>query len=473
MDAEIEQLEIAGGSTGFLELPDDVLLIIFRQLGPVQLYGLSRLSRRLNLLALPEYLAQKDVPDPRKLCKFRLVNKPTAADVLSALTSALFFGGHVFCYLHHIERLADFLSKFPSVESVSLELVDLGNVDGEVNELARTRWRVLFGKLLNVILEKSCKELTISGPPYLKPSATEPPWPKDEAKVKLSTNSSALRAFSFHPTTDLSQSGIFWTFSALRTSQISVLSIKVTSIALLEVTGRELPGVQELAVTSCTQNLDLNLIELLSKLTYLTRLRLPLLSTTRGMAPFAETTVPMFPCLRSLAAPVAFIDHFLTAKTPLPVLERLDILTSSILKLPPTDSIVKIINALAERGPVPLPAITLDVTLSWRTPIYPAWSIADRFTALVGADESWRSAAKVVRGLAVRSSSIDSDSLGAACGEVLEAFLLHLPALREVSVDDGTGERMLGRKAVFAVVSKKCPEVESVKLNDTQVFPIT
>ncbi|KAJ6541334.1 hypothetical protein B0H19DRAFT_1381079 [Mycena capillaripes] len=455
MDTEIEQLEIAGGSTGFLELPDDVLQIIFRQLGPVQLYGTSRLSRRLNLLALPEYLAQKDVPDPRKLCKFRLLGAIPARD--QDVSCHFKPGGHVFCYLQHIERLTVFVSKFPSVGSVSLELVDLGNVDGEENELVRTRWRVLFGKLLNVILEMSCKKLTISGPPYLKSSTSEPPWPKDEARVALSTKSSAVRVFSFYPTMDLSHSGILWTFSALRSSEVSVLNIAVTSTASLEVVSRELPALQELAVTACDQILNLNLIELLCKLTHLTRLTIPLKGTTRGTAPFAEATVPTFrPCARSQR-------------------QRLDILTSSpsILTLPPTDSIVKIIDALAERGPVPWPAITLDVTLSWRTLIYPAWSIADRFTALVGADESWRSAAKVVRGLAVRSSSIDSDSLGAACGEVLEAFLPHLPALREVSVDDGTGERMLGRKAVFAVVSKKCPGVESVKLNDTQVFPIT
>ncbi|KAF7360699.1 Ribonuclease H-like protein [Mycena venus] len=143
--------ELAGRTSGFLELPDDVLLIILGQLGSVELYGVSRLTRRLNLLALPLYFAQKGVSDPSQWCELRLVNSPAAADVLSALNSALFLrevkhischfksGGYVFCYLNHIQRLTAFLAKFPSVEKVSLELADLGHVDSEVNEVVQAK----------------------------------------------------------------------------------------------------------------------------------------------------------------------------------------------------------------------------------------------------------------------------------------------------------------------------------------------
>jgi hypothetical protein len=481
-------LEVAGGKTGFLELPDDVLLIIFRQLRSVELYGLSRLSRRLHLLALPLYFAQKGVPDPRELCEFRLVSYPTAADVLSALNSALFLrevkhiscqfepGGHIACYLHHIERLTAFLGKFSSVETVSLGLIDLGKVE-EVNELVRTRWQLAFGQLLHVILEKSCKELTIRGPPYLNPGA---PWPKGEDTVGLSstarTNSSALRAFFFYPPR-LSHSGVLWTFSALRSSQITVLSIAVTSSALVDVIAQELPSLSELEVTSYLNNLDLKLLELLCKLTRLTRLTLPLKGSFHGNAPFIKRTVPDLACLRALTAPVHFIVHFLMADTPFPALERLEIRASTVFSLLPKWSVARVILALKDRGPLASPEIALDLAMAHtHTKQFNVWCISGGLQALLGDEESWNEVANVIDRLTVHGNKAGYpgrlERLSDANVQVLAALVPHFPALCDLSLDDGTGRQMSGWEAALAVVRGMCPEIKSLTLNKIQVYTV-
>ncbi|KAJ7277878.1 hypothetical protein C8J57DRAFT_1579561 [Mycena rebaudengoi] len=97
--------------TGFLDLPDDVLLMVFVHLDS-ELYSVSRMTRRLHLLALPIYFSQKGIDDPATSCNFGLVNHPTGGDILSALNSALFldqikavscqlhsWGGSIACYL--------------------------------------------------------------------------------------------------------------------------------------------------------------------------------------------------------------------------------------------------------------------------------------------------------------------------------------------------------------------------------------
>ncbi|KAJ7264771.1 hypothetical protein C8J57DRAFT_1623727 [Mycena rebaudengoi] len=129
--------------TGFLDLPDDVLLMVFAHLDS-ELYSVSRMTRRLHLLALPIYFSQNGIDDPTTSCNFGLVNHPTGGDILSALNSALFldqikavscqlhsWGDSIACYLHNIERLTVFLEKFPSVTDVSLYFSDLANVHCE------------------------------------------------------------------------------------------------------------------------------------------------------------------------------------------------------------------------------------------------------------------------------------------------------------------------------------------------------
>ncbi|KAJ7779757.1 hypothetical protein B0H16DRAFT_1711010 [Mycena metata] len=257
----------------FLELPDDVLLVIFQHLGS-ELYALARLSPRLNLLALPVYLAHNGVPNPTELCEFRLVNRPMGGDTLSALSSAVYItqtkhisceftsGGNVSCYLHHIERLTNLIRKLSSVDAILLSLVDLGNVDSEVNELVKEQWRRTFSALLNVILERMCASLTI----------------------------------------------------------------RVSSAALLEVLAEELPTLAELEVVSCPDFLDLKLIELLGKLPALTRLSLPFKADLHGDRPFAsDRIIPSLPNVCSLTTAAPFLLHFLLADNALPILENLEL----------------------------------------------------------------------------------------------------------------------------------------------------
>ncbi|KAJ7842802.1 hypothetical protein B0H14DRAFT_2779872 [Mycena olivaceomarginata] len=442
--------EIAEDTGGFLGLPDDVLLNVFERLRSAELYGLSRLSRRLNLLSLPVYLAHEGIPDANQLCDFRLVNHPTAADVLSALNSALFLreikhiscrfkpGGYLSCYIRNIQRLTAFLAKFPSVETVSLTLVELGNIDDEINVAVQTKWRVTFGKLLDVILEKSCGEVTITGPPYIQSSTSESPWPRDEPTLELfpvaRANFSALRSLSFHRAADSSHSGILWPFSTLRCSQITRLSITAVSSSLLEVIAQELPTLPELDVAWCPEILEAKLLALLCKLTCLIYLALPL--------PQKECDVPAFSSLRRLAAPAPFIIHFLTAAIPLPALERLEIRASSSWLSTLIPSVTKAIRALVEREPnVPVPMVVLDLTVA---PEHAAATGSIEYIFLAPL------AAKFVRGLNVRG--LRRTYLGRLDGNVLGPLIPYFPALHELSVDNGTRRRMAG--------GEMCPEMK-------------
>ncbi|KAJ7277887.1 hypothetical protein C8J57DRAFT_175252 [Mycena rebaudengoi] len=293
--------------TGFLDLPDDVLLMVFAHLDS-ELYSVSRMTKRLHLLALPIYFSQNGIDDPTTSCNFGLVNHPTGGDILSALNSALFldqikavscqlhsWGGSIACYLYNIERLTVFLEKFPSVTEVSLYLSDLANVHGEINEMVAQKWCRAVGRLLNVIHERSCTSLTIQGSPYLRPDATAPPWPRGELTLDLSPlarTHSALRSFSFHPTFSRPtgaaglrtyHGGIRWTLSALRCSQITTLSVSIAPdmSPLLELIGLELLHVSDLEVLACDKNLHRDLLALLCALLSLTRLSLPLVPKFR------------------------------------------------------------------------------------------------------------------------------------------------------------------------------------------------
>ncbi|KAJ7718665.1 hypothetical protein B0H16DRAFT_1608924 [Mycena metata] len=475
------EVEVGRWIDTFLELPDDVLLIIFQHLGS-ELYALARLSRRLNLLALPVYLAHNGVPEPTELCEFRLVNRPMGGDTLSALSSAIYItqtkhisceftsGGNVSCYIHHIERLTSFIHKLSSVNAVSLSLVDLGNVDSEVNKLVRERWRRTFGALINVILERSCTSLTIRGAPYLKPDPSEPAWLVSGSTIELSAlaqSNSSIHAFSFHPPTTLSHFGIRWTLSALRFSQISILTITVSSAALLEVLAEELPTLAELEVISCPDFLDLKLIELLGKLPALTRLSLPFKADLHGNRPFvSDRIIPSLPNVRSLTTAAPFLLHFLLADNALPVLGNLEIRTSAAAALPSKWSLARVLEALKERGPKSPPVITLELALAHRQ--FELWLRSGGFRALIGTEVAWGEASKLISGLHLRWSigfGVKVDD----CERILRAILPHFPLLSSLSVDDGTGLEMARRVSVLALIMETYPEIRKVTLNS---FPI-
>ncbi|KAJ7045286.1 hypothetical protein C8F04DRAFT_1228295 [Mycena alexandri] len=451
------EAEVGRWADTFLELPDDVLLIIFQHLGP-ELYALARLSRRLNLLALPVYLAQSGVPNPPELCEFRLVNHPMGGDVLSALSSAVYItqtkhlsceftsGGNVSCYLNHIERLTSFIRKLSSIDQVSLSLVDLGNVDSEVNELVRQRWRRTFEVLLNVVLERSCTSLTIRGAPYLKPDLSESARLVSGSTIELSalaqTNSS-IHTFSFHPLTTLSHFGIRWTFSALRSSHISIL------------------------IVFCSDFLDLKLVELLGKLPALTRLSLPFKADLHGNRPFvSDRIIPSLPNLRSLTTAAPFLLHFLLAENALPVLENLEIRTSAAAALPSKWSLARVLSALKERGPKLPPVITLELTLAHRQ--FELWLRSGGFRALIGTEVAWGEASKLINSLHLRWSIGYGVKID-ACERILQAVLPHFPFLSSLSVDDGTGHEMAAQASVLALILETYPDIRSVTLNN---FPV-
>ncbi|KAJ6617623.1 hypothetical protein B0H10DRAFT_2189870 [Mycena sp. CBHHK59/15] len=423
------------GRTCFLDLPDDVLLAVFGNLRS-ELYSLSRLCRRLHLVALPLYLAQNGIPNPTEICDFRLINYPTPCDVLSALNSAFFLtkvkrvicqfqqGGIIACYLDNVERLTGFLAKLSSVREVSLHLVSLGNGDNDINERVHEKWRAVFGQLLNVVVERSCVSLTIRSPPYLR-HQTEFSWPKEGLQLSsLARSRSALHSFSFHTFTGLSYAGARWIFSALRCSRISSLCISVTSNSVLDAIAAELPNLAELDIVYYSPAFD-KLLEFLCKLTALIQLTLPIDATVPVAAGFVERSMPRFSHLRTLIAPPPLIVHFLTAERPFPVLRSLEIRTTTAHERPHEGTISRILVALRDHGLQP--AVALEIILerpqNW-VGFAEWWNKLGGCERLLGV-EDWTETSLFVGTLKLRGTK--QGPLGPSCEDVLRAIIPQFP----------------------------------------------
>ncbi|KAJ7264772.1 hypothetical protein C8J57DRAFT_1512132 [Mycena rebaudengoi] len=185
--------------------------------------------------------------------------------------------------------------------------------------------------------------------------------------------------------------GIRWTFSALRCSQITTLSVLIAAdmSALLELIARELPRVAELKVLACHVSMYRDLLALLLALTSLMHLSLPIVREISYDVRETERHQLPSPQLKTLRAPVPFTLHFVMAENPLPMLKYLLICASTEIPLQPTWSIGRVLSTFASTNTAGLDNndtfnIAAEITEGPDRRIFEQWWTTGGLMALLG-----------------------------------------------------------------------------------------
>ncbi|KAJ7069381.1 hypothetical protein C8F01DRAFT_1112465 [Mycena amicta] len=499
---------VPSSGTHFVDLPDDVLLTIFGYLR-ADLYAISRLSRRLHFLALPPFLAVHKIKDPSKHIELELRNPRRGADILSALSSALFlseiqsltcvFGTchSIAWFIHDVGRLIEFIDRFPAVSSVSLSLIDLYELPSSVvNDVTRSRCREAVASLLDMVLSKGCQDLTIRGPPLhlsgqLNYSADSPVWPAKAQSIHLSdaaiTNSKSIRSFTLAHKSLVAPAGLRWILSALRhAGNITVLSIATprepsAASLLIELAVNVFPRVTELTFTHGETIFPSNLVdELLRVLPLLKKVTFPRRPPTSFPgAPGMNPRVFVHESLTHLTAPVPTILHLLgqypgyvgppVKQNPLPALKTLVILLSQPLpfSLPESFTAARTIQAaLDTRAGSPTLQVILHVAYFRAIDIAEWWYGTSGFNT-----ESNTSHSHVETLMLTKRNGIYARE---DLANVIFPIVSHLPALRSMQLFKTTNESFFESvwnwTDIADSISKWCPRFEEIMLNDKIVY---
>ncbi|KAF8210918.1 hypothetical protein K438DRAFT_1808449 [Mycena galopus ATCC 62051] len=332
--------EIGEGShtvlLGFIDLPTEVLLLIFHWLDE-ELFSLSILCRRLHFLALPIFLERNAIPDP---CGTVLVDFATmpnlgtlaSPDAVQALSIALFVpsiekltcvfpAAHTYQRIAGIRRITRLVQRLATLKKLSLEFIPHYNNPHEPfrrKEYSQGRlWQGCYSALhdlLDIVNSKLCTSLAILGSPAS--NATEAP----------SCPAPSIRSVS-HLSFDagFSPGYLAWIFSALKDSPIVSLELNVTDDTQLN------NGAVNFPATLTCLSLDGGHVLRPTVLAYLGRHPL-LKNLTLGRALPSTQASDMDPLhlnnLVALTASFSYVSHFFlhVSDSPFPVLERLTIL---------------------------------------------------------------------------------------------------------------------------------------------------
>ncbi|KAJ6510574.1 hypothetical protein C8R45DRAFT_964542 [Mycena sanguinolenta] len=410
-------------SPTLLSLPNEVLIIIFENPKfPVDYLAiLAVLCRRLHFLALPIYFARCEMPSPTKSAVIRLAED--GQDMLAALNMALFINSmeditcifpHPSCtsvlpLLPHLRRFRKFLSRFPSVRRVTLQLDarnSMCNATGD--DKALRAWSSCLGTLLNCLVEKRCTEVTVKYGGYLTRSYTLSTGPtkrvrrivkaiqrlllpraamegKDwefqrsreqgRARGLVSvpgkvSRSSTLTSLHIQSAVLIMPPCLNWTLSALRHCPITSLSLFQISLekeiwsAALSLIARAAPNITDLSLSELDSISDVEILRFCSRLPRLTSLKIG--ANEEGLGTPTKCTkgrIPQFRTLSNLIAPADFVQYFMRPRSCLPTLVSL-----RILFLGKTDicAIVEQLSNICEL----MAARTLSPTLSLSLSLY-------------------------------------------------------------------------------------------------------
>ncbi|KAF8210899.1 hypothetical protein K438DRAFT_1929123 [Mycena galopus ATCC 62051] len=396
---------------GFVELPSEVLLLIFNSLNE-ELFSLSILCRRLHFLALPVFFEKNIIPNP---CEMVLVDftripdpgmaSPGPHDVVRALTVALFVPSikhltcvlptaHTFQRLDGIARVTRLVQRLTTVENISLEFMPDYHRPGTFTwkDYSEARvWNKCYSALrdlLDAVDGKSCTSLTILGAPASNYATEAPSFPAPSLCSVTNLSLGATFSRGYHS----------WIFSALKTSPIASLKIDVTDDTQLNDDAANFPA------TLRSLSLDGNALRP-TVLSYLGRH--PLLeNVTLGSALPGNKTSHLDPQalhlynLVTLTGSLSYISPFFlhTTDSPFPVLERLTIVLDSGgqgVSWALASLIERVREGYSESQP---PAIAVEITGFLLNVGSFAESIA--FTSFMGG--KWTHAARHVNELIVR-----------------------------------------------------------------------
>lgn len=177
-----------------LSLPNEILLQIFEDLHE-ELCHLAKLSRKLNYLAIPEYLTRYGTKLPLSSNDLVLTGDQFTS-VLPALNVALFIrdAQSISCTirspdgqaLQEIRRLNIFLSNLDYIGAAHLDFGDHTNYwTKAVNGLNWTEWTREVGFLLQSCAAKGCKSLSIrNGESQAMAMLSGCSYAREEAKVE-------------------------------------------------------------------------------------------------------------------------------------------------------------------------------------------------------------------------------------------------------------------------------------------------
>ncbi|KAF7341300.1 hypothetical protein MVEN_01866200 [Mycena venus] len=161
---------------GILDLPTEILVAIFDnpRVSDSTLRSLANVCRRLHFIALPVYFSRNGLTPSSDLLDLSL--RSDGHDLLGVLQTALFTPEtqNITCHfphpdctsiyplLSHLKRLEKYISRLPSVKVVKLQLDVAGSVCLSIgDDRALKAWTEQLERLLNCIVKKQCKSLTM------------------------------------------------------------------------------------------------------------------------------------------------------------------------------------------------------------------------------------------------------------------------------------------------------------------------
>ncbi|KAJ7147723.1 hypothetical protein C8R43DRAFT_1010491 [Mycena crocata] len=396
----------------FSELPTEVLMLICDVLQDADLVSLSLLCRRFHFLALPLFLARNSIRDP---------DEPTVVhvgdtNVLRALTVALFVPTikYLVCvfpnpvYVHHhldeINRVTRLVKKLATVGSLSLEFgvnsYRLGHVSWAKYAESRL-WDACYSALsdlLDMAGRKSCTSLSILGCPA---PLIQPLPPAQSARVTSVTHLSlgVIRPTAYS----------WWICAALKDSPITSLTLHATDKLDLESVASVSSALLTLLIYGDYAPRT-KILNFLSKCSHLTTLKL---SAGLSKSEFISTVQAEPPALRfdtlvDLAAPVAYISHFLHGGNPFPGLRRLDIFLDDLGDVGVCWTLISLIERLHECSVSP-PAITVVIkylrdlshwidSVAYISAMGGKWTHAARHITGLKLEYEWRLSLYIYRG---------------------------------------------------------------------------
>ncbi|KAJ7640409.1 hypothetical protein DFH06DRAFT_1334770 [Mycena polygramma] len=367
----------AAGPATLLSLPNELLVIIFENPKfPLDCLCILAVScRRLHNIALPIYFTRSGLPSPSKSAVIHLAQE--GPDMLTALNMALFISSmeditcvfphpsctSIFPLLPHLNRFRKFISRFPSVGRVTLQLDarnSMCNATGD--DKALRAWSSTLGRLLNCLVDKHCTELTVKYGGYLTRSFKLSAVPtqrvnravkavkrllgsravvagkgwefrrsKEQGRERALTSvpskmsrSSTLTSLHIQSAVLIMPPCLKWTLSALRSCPITSLSLSQISLeketwsAVLPLLAKAARRLTDLSLSELDSISDVELLKFCARLPRLTSLRIGNIQDGGAATQCLKGRVPEFRHLTTLAAPADFILYFLRPRPCLP-----------------------------------------------------------------------------------------------------------------------------------------------------------
>jgi hypothetical protein len=172
--------------TQFLDLPDEILFLIFGYITSTDIYALSMLSRRLQLLALPSYLSRTNLPDQngtwstfvghgdddqQSLRDLSVVRRLPLESPMSlrALHVNIFSSGDIFIAFEYVQLLQSVIANVTSLQEVLLDFCLIVGLKKLSDRVFVKRWAKILRALVDAILRKTSASLRIIGTQYWGP----------------------------------------------------------------------------------------------------------------------------------------------------------------------------------------------------------------------------------------------------------------------------------------------------------------